>query len=156
LGAKYVVVGGLAIIQAGYFRLTGDIDLLIDPSLENEAKVFQALQILPDKAVNSLDPGDVSRFTVVRIADDLVVDLIASSCGVTFDEAIQDAVFQEVEGTRIPFASPKALWKMKQTVREKDVADRMFLEQLLTSDSEPQSGLFQKLKDSLNRIRRSE
>ena len=46
VGARYLVVGGFAIIQAGFPRFTGDIDLLIDPSLENEAKVFQALRIV--------------------------------------------------------------------------------------------------------------
>ena len=130
-GAKYLVVGGFAIIQAGYPRFTGDIDLLIDPSLENEAKVFQALRMLPDKAVDQLDAGDVARFTVVRVADEIVVDLMALSCGVHFAEAIADANFREVEGVRIPFASPKMLWRMKQTVREKDIADRVFLRKLL-------------------------
>ena len=50
-GARYLVCGGFAIIHAGYPRLTGDIDLLVDASLENEAKVFSALETLPDKAV---------------------------------------------------------------------------------------------------------
>ena len=69
LKADYVVVGGYAIIQAGYPRMTGDLDFLIDTSPENEAKVFEALRILPDQAVNELDPGDVEKFSVVRIAD---------------------------------------------------------------------------------------
>ena len=30
LGARYVVVGGFAIIQAGYARFTDDLDLLVD------------------------------------------------------------------------------------------------------------------------------
>jgi hypothetical protein len=69
LGAKYVVVGGFAVIEAGYPRLTNDIDFLIDTSLENERRVFEALRVLPDKAVNELDAGDVEKFTVVRVAD---------------------------------------------------------------------------------------
>ena len=36
-------------------------------------------------------------------------------------------------GVRIPFASPLTLWKMKQTHREKDIPDRMFLRQLLAA-----------------------
>jgi hypothetical protein len=136
LGAQYLVIGGFAIIQAGFPRFTGDIDLLIDPSLENEAKVFEALRSLPDKAVDQLDAGDVARFTVVRVADDVLVDLMASSCGVTFREAIQDAHFQEVEGVRIPFASPPTLWKMKQTVRDKDIPDRLFLRKLLQMETD--------------------
>jgi hypothetical protein len=38
LGAKYIVVGGLAIIAAGYTRATMDVDLLVDTSPENDKK----------------------------------------------------------------------------------------------------------------------
>lgn len=130
-GALYVVVGGFAIIEAGYLRLTTDIDLLVDVSLENESRVFAALRTLPDQAVNELDPGDIERFTVVRVADEILVDLMKSGCGVDYAEAIKDAVIREVNGVRIPFASPQTLWRMKQTHREKDIPDRLFLRQLL-------------------------
>lgn len=69
-GAKYVVVGGLAIVHAGYGRSTEDLDLLIDTSLDNEAKVHKALELLPDQAVKELDPGDVEKYSVVRVGDD--------------------------------------------------------------------------------------
>jgi hypothetical protein len=61
LGARYVVVGGFAVIQAGYAR------------------------------------------------------------------------FSEIDGVRVPFASPQTLWRMKQTQRGKDVPDRLFLRMLLKS-----------------------
>src|SRR5215210_631258 len=71
-GARYVVCGGFAIRAAGYMRRTGDIDLVIDDGLENEAKVYEALAILPDKAVRQLDPGDVAKYVVVRVADEVL------------------------------------------------------------------------------------
>lgn len=143
VGAKYVV-GGFAIIEAGYPRLTGDIDFLIDPSPENEARVFEALRILPDKAVDQLDRGDVAKFTVVRIADEVLVDLLANACGVDFATAIVDAEYKEINNVRIPFASAKTLWRTKQTVREKDIGDRIFLRQLigeLQKDQKPSNFL---------------
>jgi hypothetical protein len=133
VGARYVVVGGFAIIEAGFPRLTQDVDLLVDVSPENEARVFEALRSLPDRAVDELDPGDIARFTVVRVADEILVDLIKSGCGVDYAEASRDAVHREINGVRIPFASPLTLWKMKQTHREKDIPDRLFLRQLLTA-----------------------
>jgi hypothetical protein len=133
LGARYIVVGGWAIIHAGYPRLTVDIDLLVDASPENEARVFQALRSLPDQAVNDLDAGDIEKFTVVRVADEVMVDLMKSACGVDYAAAVQDAVVREMEGVRIPFASPGTLWRMKQTRREKDIPDRTFLRMLLES-----------------------
>ncbi len=131
LGARYVVVGGLAMIQAGLFRTTEDIDLLVEATLENEARVLQALLILPDKAARELKPGEVAQYGVVRVGDEVLVDLMASGCGVTYDDAIKDALVLDVEGARIPFASPRTLWRMKQTVRAKDIPDRLYLRELL-------------------------
>lgn len=132
-GARYVVVGGWAVIQSGYPRFTTDIDLLVDTTAENETRVFDALRSLPDKAVNELEPGDIEKFTVVRVADEVLVDLMKSGCGVDYAEAIKDAQIHELEGVRIPFASPKTLWRMKQTQRDKDIPDRLFLKMLLES-----------------------
>lgn len=38
-GARYVVIGGFAIITAGLPRVTGDIDLIVAVDRENEANV---------------------------------------------------------------------------------------------------------------------
>jgi hypothetical protein len=129
-GAKYVVIGGFAIRGAGYMRETMDVDLLIDTSLENEALVYQALEILPDQAVKELSPGEVSQYSVVRVGDEICVDLMASACGIRYEEAIQDSIIRTVDGVPIPFASPRLLWRMKEkTHRVKDQADLLFLRQ---------------------------
>jgi hypothetical protein len=131
LGARYVVVGGLAVIQAGYSRTTDDIDLLVETTLENETLVIQALLVLPDQAARELKPGEIAQYGVVRVGDEVLVDLMRSGCGVTYAEAIRDAIFFEINGVRVPFASPKTLWKMKQTPRAKDIPDKLYLLQLL-------------------------
>jgi len=41
--ARYVVIGGMAVIQAGFGRATNDIDLLIDVERENQQRVRRAL-----------------------------------------------------------------------------------------------------------------
>jgi len=128
-GAKYVVVGGFAIRAAGFVRNTMDIDLVIETGVENETRVIQALMTLPDQAVREIKPGEVGDYNVVRVADEILVDLMKNGCGVDYAEAMRDAVIHEIEGVKIPFASPPTLWRMKQTYREKDVPDRMFLRQ---------------------------
>jgi len=133
LGARYVVIGGFAIIHYGFPRFTYDIDLLIETTPENEARVIQALLILPDKAARELKPGEVGEYGVVRVGDEVLVDLMKSGCGVTYAEATKDAVVDTIDGVAIPFASPSTLWRMKQTVREKDAPDRVFLRELLIS-----------------------
>lgn len=129
--ARYIVVGGFAVRAAGYSRSTMDIDLLVETGAANEQKVIQGLMSLPDQAVREIKPGEVEEYGVVRVADEILVDLMKSGCGVDYAEAIKDAVIREVNGVRIPFASPRTLWRMKQTHREKDIPDRLFLRQLL-------------------------
>lgn len=129
-GARYMIIGGFAIMYAGYGRTTGDVDLLFDTDLENEAKVYRCLESLPDKAVLQLQPGEVGKYTVVRVADEIVVDLMKSASGIEFAEAVKDVVIRDVQGLPIPFASPRLLWRMKKnTHREKDAADLIFLRQ---------------------------
>ncbi|MFN7561514.1 MAG: hypothetical protein ACK5TH_07025 [Prosthecobacter sp.] len=129
-GARYMIVGGFAIMYAGYSRTTGDLDLLFDTSSENEAKVYRCLESLPDKAVLHLQPGEVEKYTVVRVADEITIDLMKSASGIDYAEASKDIVIREVAGVPIPFASPGLLWRMKRkTYREKDLADLIFLRQ---------------------------
>jgi hypothetical protein len=129
-GAHYVVVGGFAIIAAGLPRLTGDIDLIVAADAENEAKVFSALATLPDNAVRELQPGELQQYNVIRVADEILVDLMRSAGGIDYEEAARDVVVREVDGVPIPFASPRLLWRMKSvTHREKDAGDLVFLRQ---------------------------
>lgn len=129
-GAKYLVVGGFAIRGAGYMRETSDLDFIIATDLENEAKVYKSLEILSDKAVLELVPGEVERYTVVRVIDEITVDLMKSASGIDYAEASKDIVIRRVEDVDIPFASPRLLWRMKKnTYREKDLPDLLFLRQ---------------------------
>lgn len=128
-GAKYVLVGGFAIILHGYPRFTSDVDLLIEAGEANEAAVLRCLSALPDHAAAQVTPGEVDRYGVVRIGDEIMIDLMKSGCGVTYADAIQDAVVKDVQGVPVPVASQKTMWRMKQTVREKDIPDKVFLRQ---------------------------
>jgi len=132
-GAHYIVVGGFAIRAAGYNRGTMDIDLLVAGDRDNEARVFEALATLPDNAVRELQPGELEQYTVVRVADEILVDLMVRASGIDFSEAVKYAIIREIDGVKIPFASPQLLWRMKQnTHREKDAADLLFLREWLT------------------------
>jgi hypothetical protein len=127
-GARYVVVGGFAVIAAGHARVTGDIDLMVAADPDNESRVFAALSTLPDNAVRELKPGELQQYTVIRVADEILVDLMRSAGGIEYEEASKDVVVRELQGVPIPFASPRLLWRMKAvTHRAKDAADLVFL-----------------------------
>jgi hypothetical protein len=130
-GASYIVVGGMAIIQQGFLRATEDIDLLLENSRQNQARVRRALEILPDQAVREMNEDDLDTYQVVRIADEIVVDLMLSACGVRYADAVSEIESVVIQGVPIPFASAKLLLRTKQTYRDKDIPDRNFLEQKL-------------------------
>lgn len=136
-GAKYVVVGGFAVIAAGYPRFTADLDLIVAPDGENEVKVFGALSMLPDNAVRELQPGELQKYNIIRVGDEILVDLMVSAGGIDYAEATKDVVIREVGGVPIPFASPKLLWRMKAvTHREKDAGDLFFLREWFAKHGE--------------------
>jgi hypothetical protein len=130
-GARYVVIGGMAVIQAGFVRATEDIDLLVDTSVDNIHRVRQALLSLPDQAVNEMADADLERYVVVRVADEIVIGLMKAACGIEYDEASRSTETVIIEGVSIPFASARLLWRTKQTLRDKDKMDLAFLRSVL-------------------------
>ncbi len=134
-GAKYIVIGGTAMIQLGFVRATEDIDLLISTELENESRVIQAVGTLHDHAALEIKPGEIEEYEVIRVADEIVVDLMARAANVEYSGALAEIEWRELQGTRIPFASAELMLRLKQGVREKDILDRRFIEELLRSRS---------------------
>ena len=131
-GARYIVVGGMAMIQLGFVRATEDIDLLVETSEANFDALRMAMLTLPDQAIREVSPTDLEDYVVIRVADEIIVDLMARACGVDYQTAAPEAVITEVNGIPIPFASPELMWKLKQTLRQKDAVDRQFLARILT------------------------
>ncbi len=137
--AKYIVVGGMAIIQNGYLRATQDIDLLVDSSEDNFYKIREGMLGLPDQAIKEVEPGDIEKYVVVRVGDEILVDLMAKACGIDYEEAKSHVNIVELDGVPIPVANMQLLWRMKQTGREKDIPDLLFLSERLNKNLPPRT-----------------
>jgi hypothetical protein len=108
--------------------VTEDIDLLIEPSIENQQLVRQALRILPERAIDELGTGRRSRdWVVVRVNDEITVDLMTSACGVTYADGKDDVTIRTISGIETPFASRALMIRLKQGNREKDRIDLEYL-----------------------------
>ena len=129
--ARYMLVGGFAVIAHGAGRFTKDVDLLVDDAPENVARIRTALSILADNAVADVADDDIRDHVVVRVADEIIVDLMGRACGVGYAEAAADAETLERGGVKIPVASPATLIRLKDTPRPQDAVDRAFLEGVL-------------------------
>jgi hypothetical protein len=138
LGAKYIVIGGLAMNNLGLVRTTEDVDFLIDPSNENQRKVREALLILPEKAILELGADeDLQQWVVTRVNDEITVDLMTEACGIRYEEAKTDVQIREVQSVPIPMANRRLMIKLKQSRRPKDEID---LQYLLQIDDEGEPG----------------
>ena len=115
----------------GFNRATEDIDLLVDKVASNISLLKKALSILPDNAVKEVINTDIEEYGVVRVAGEVVVDLMGSACGIDFKSAESQIEWLELEGVKIPFASAELMLKTKQTLREKDEIDRLYLKRIL-------------------------
>ncbi len=135
LGARYIVIGGLAMNNLGLVRTTEDVDLLIDPSPENQQRVREALLILPEKAIRELGPDeDLRQWIVTRINDEITVDLMTEACGVLYEEAKAEVQIRAVQGVPIPMANRQLMIKLKQGHRPKDQIDLLYLLQIHDQD----------------------
>ena len=128
---NYILIGGFAVILHGSVRGTKDIDLLVDPSEENVKKIKSAMGSLPDNAVALIQNDEIKKYEVIRVADEIVVDLMAKACGISYQDAKSQIEWHEIDGVRIPVAQKDLLIRLKQTVRPSDQSDVLFLQEAL-------------------------
>ena len=141
---KYVLVGGLAVNLQGSFRSTADMDILVEMTDINLAKI---IKILKQKKYFVKQPVDPMGIADSETRKDWIknknmkafcffkengeqVDLIIDS-PVTFTQAIKEVKIIRVDGVSLPVVSIEHLIKMKEkTGREKDKLDVLELKEI--------------------------
>lgn len=152
-GARYLVVGGLAVNAYGYVRTTQDIDLVIALDGTNVKKVFEALQalgyrpIIPVSADQLADAEQRDRWirekemTVLSLFSNdfpgFSVDLFVDP-PFDFDVESMRALRAEVaEGVEVPFVALDTLIRMKETAgRHRDLDDLEHLQWIQQEDED--------------------
>ncbi|HKQ40795.1 MAG TPA: hypothetical protein VJ063_22195 [Verrucomicrobiae bacterium] len=128
--AKYLICGAQACILHGLVRTTEDVDLLVEASEENCRRVLEGLSRLADGAARELTPKDILENVVVKIADEVEVDVSIHAWKVSYSDAIGSAREVVVDSVRVPFLSLDMLIASKETFREQDAFDRLRLLEL--------------------------
>lgn len=133
--ARYLIVGGEAVILHGHARLTGDVDFFFANEADNVIRLFAALSDFWDGDIpglhdaSALEPdGQILQFGLPPNR----IDLINSIDGVGFSEAWAGRVEAIlVDGEReilIPYIGVEALVKNKRAAgRAKDLDDLRYL-----------------------------
>ncbi|MFH1876685.1 MAG: hypothetical protein ABH865_07320 [Candidatus Omnitrophota bacterium] len=133
---KYVIVGGIAVNLLGYMRSTADMDILVEMSNENLAKIVTILKNEGYRVKQPVEPMDVA---VKEIREDWIknknmkafnfykedelkeVDIIIKS-PVSFEKASKTAIPMKINDTIFPVISIDNLIKMKKAAG-RDVDD---------------------------------
>ena len=105
-----------------------DVDLLVASDPDNESKVSTPWPRSQTRPLASSVQASSSNTPSIRVADEILVDLMRTAGGIAYAEAALEVVTKEVGGVPIPFASARLLWRMKTvTHRAKDAGDLVFL-----------------------------
>lgn len=128
--ARYLVIGATAMQLWGTSRATKDIDILIEPTAENAARVLQALSTVGFGFAGEFLPEEIAARTVTIIGDSPRVDILTRAWNLRWSDAAPRAVTFEIEGVPVPTASIEDLIASKRTDRLQDAADIEVLEEI--------------------------
>jgi hypothetical protein len=131
---EYALIGGYALALQGIVRLTEDVDILVEPTLENARRWVLALSKLPDGAAKELAGDDTlhKELYAIRINDEFTVDVMNSASGLTWQDLLPYRT--RIDGINV--VSLEGLLSMKKHGRLKDQADAEAIRQALGSGSD--------------------
>jgi len=89
------------------------------------------LMVLPDRAAAEIDPAWFEQGENIRVADAFVVDIMLNANGQTFDTLKEHAETIDLDGVPVKTVNLEGLLLTRQTMRDKDAADRIIIERAL-------------------------
>lgn len=131
--AEYLLIGGYALLAHGYPRTTVDIDLLVPARRDAAGAIQRALLVLPDRAAARVSPDWFEESEGIRIADEIVVDLVFRTCGETYESLREFGEVIDLDGVPVHTVNLEGLLRTKQSARERDVEDRLVIERALAA-----------------------
>lgn len=122
---RFLVVGAYALALHGRPRATGDLDVWVDATPENAARVMRALAnfgapLTDISAADFASPGAVVQLGVAPVR----IDLLTQLTGLTFAEAWAERVRGPFGDIEIDYIGREAFIRNKRaTGRARDLAD---------------------------------
>jgi len=127
---EFLLIGGQAVIAHGYPRLTKDMDLWVRPTVENGARILDALADFGTPLPDFTPERFADPETIVMLGrDPFRVDLLTQIPGVEFDSAWAHRGSIALDGVVVPLIAREDLIANKKAVgRLQDLADVEALE----------------------------
>jgi hypothetical protein len=124
-GVEFVVVGAYALAFHGAPRFTGDLDILVRPTLDNAARLLAALEAF-GFPVTDLSPEAISdrRRMLEMGVPPVQIHVMSAISGVEWDEVWADRVEGSLGSYSVPFLGRETFLRNKRAAgRPKDLAD---------------------------------
>jgi predicted nucleotidyltransferase len=122
---EYLIVGGYAVGIHGHPRYTGDLDIWLNPTLENAEKVLVCVGKFGFGSFNLTISDFIKPGNIVQLGyPPLRIDLLTEIDGVYFDECFKNKIIVLIEELQVNFISYNDLIKNKlKSGRHKDLDD---------------------------------
>ncbi len=113
-GAKYMIIGGYAVVMHGIARMTKDLDIWVDNTPDNAERVWKALRDFGTPMMN-LKRADLEKTdTVFQIGmPPRRVDLLTGVAGATFEEAYKNRCIRKFDDDEVVCIGREDLIKIK-------------------------------------------
>jgi predicted nucleotidyltransferase len=121
---KYLVIGGMAAIAHGSTRNTFDLDLLIEPSVENAKRLLDAFLEVNFGTAALITPEDLARNEITIFKDRVKIDVQTTTPGLDFNSSWKHRKVMQASGIAINVLSRDDLLASKRAAgRPKDLQD---------------------------------
>jgi len=121
---RYLVIGGIAAVLYGVPRATFDLDVLIEPTLENAKRLLQAMSEAGLGTASLASADEVLSTEITIFADRIRLDVQTSTPGIVFDDAWQRRVTMNYKGQALEVVSLADLIASKRASgRDVDLED---------------------------------
>lgn len=121
---KYLVIGGIAAVLYGVPRATFDLDILIDPTLENAQNLLDALSDVGFGTAEMTNAEEIVATEITIFTDRIRLDVQTFTPGIEFEDAWKNRVTMTYEGQDLEVVSIADLIKSKTASgREIDLED---------------------------------
>jgi hypothetical protein len=122
---NFIVVGGVAVALNGFVRTTEDVDILIERSPQNVARLLDALSGFGEGHALELTAVDFDEAEgAIRIIEDFPLDVFTVMRGKLYADLIHSTRRTRINDIEVQYLNAEALISIKEkSKREKDQID---------------------------------
>lgn len=123
--AEYLIVGGYAVGVHGHPRYTGDLDIWLNPTVENSQKILKSVNEFGFSSFKLTKDDFTKPGNVIQLGyPPLRIDLLTEIDGVKFEECYANRKEVILEEMKVNFIGYNDLLKnKKETGRPRDIDD---------------------------------